>query len=187
MSTQAPVREARDQTDAPEEIVAERKRTVAPEVTIGADDLYIVRSEGALIALSALTCLNAGALLGATFLGRRVVHGGRIVRLTTSRPRNLVMLPFTAIKYYVKHRRGIAFPRLHVRRGNAPHASAGWPHRVTQLVRLAAPRAAISHRVRPTASIRRHVLPALLGRYKRVACEPQDESFILLRGANAAN
>lgn len=111
MSAQTPVREER-QTRMHSEIAGE-PITAAPQGSPfergRASGNRRPRPRLAVAVLAATTLMSLGALLGARFIGRRVIRRGA-TRVTGGSPTIVVMFPFTAINLYGRRMRRLPLP-----------------------------------------------------------------------------
>lgn len=113
MSTQASVREER-QTRIPSEIAEEAATGAEQRALFKRDQARVRRHMGTRVALAvmgATTLMSLGALLGARFIGRRVMRRGP-TRVTGGSPTILVMFPFTALNLYGRPPRRLTLPTL---------------------------------------------------------------------------
>lgn len=115
MSTQAPVREER-QTRIPSEIAEEAATGAEQRVLFERDQARVRRhsrtgTRVALAVMGATTLMSLGALLGARFIGRRVMRRGP-TRVTGGSPTIVVMFPFTALNLYGRPPRRLTLPTL---------------------------------------------------------------------------
>lgn len=113
MSTQAPVREEQ-QTRTPSETAGEAVTGDGQHALFERGRARVgrpTRPRVAVAVMGATTLMSLGALLGARFIGRRVMRRGS-TRVMGGSPTIVVMFPFTALNLYGRPARRLTLPTL---------------------------------------------------------------------------
>ena len=136
MTTQAPnceEQQTRGQPGITVDDTAEAQNPLVPGVSQDTDDGFRARPTAALVVVSATSLLSAGALLGARFISRGVMHDRRSIHVKRGSTSILIMLPFTAVNFYGKRAQRFSLPRLSGRSRNVQQAGIARLRAVAQL------------------------------------------------------